>query len=131
ATSTNPVDVAGAADEDPLSFAHLAEICLQDSNVDGVIITGLFGGYRFLLSEAFGEREEAAAHALGQLVRRYKKPILVQTIYARHDITALRILREEQVPYYESVEITCRAMAALAEVGQFLASVERSEERRV
>ncbi len=122
ATATNPVDVAGAADEDPLSFAHLTEVCLKDPDVDGVIITGLFGGYRMLLSEDFGPREEAAAHALGQLVRQYKKPVLVQTVYARHDIPALHILREEGVPYYESVEITCRAMAALAEIGQFLAS---------
>lgn len=122
ATATNPIDVAGAADEDPLSFAWLTEVCLQDKDVDGVIITGLFGGYRWLLSEEFGAREETAAHALGELVRQHKKPVLVQTVYARHAIPALRLLREEGVPYYESVEITCRAMAALAEVGQFLAS---------
>ncbi len=121
ATATNPIDVAGAADEDPLSFAHLTEICLKDENIDGVIITGLFGGYRWLLSEDFGPREEAAAHMLGELVRHYKKPVLVQTVYARHDILALHVLGEEGVPYYESVELTCRAMAALVEVGQFLA----------
>ncbi len=121
ATATNPVDVAGAADEDPLSFAHLTEVCLKDPDVDGVIITGLFGGYRMLLSEDFGPREEAAAHALSHLVRHYKKPVLVQTVYARHDIPALHILREQGIPYYESVEVTCRAMAALAEIGQFLA----------
>jgi acyl-CoA synthetase (NDP forming) len=120
ATSTNPVDVAGAADEDPLAFAWLSEVCLQDPEVDGVIITGLFGGYRWLLSEDFGPREEAAARELGKLVRRYNKPVLVQSIYARHDIPALRILREEGVPYYESIEITCRAMAALSEIGMFL-----------
>ena len=120
ATATNPVDVAGAADEDPLSFAYLTEICLQDPDIDGVIVAGLFGGYRWLLSEDFGPREEAAAHMLGQLVRQYKKPVLVQTVYARHDIPALDILHEEGIPYYESVEITCRAMAALTEIGQFL-----------
>jgi acyl-CoA synthetase (NDP forming) len=121
ATSTNPIDVAGAADEDPLSFALLAEVCLKDPDVDGIIITGLFGGYRWLLSEEFGAREEAAARELGRLVRQYQKPVLVQTVYARHDIPALQLLREENVPYYESVEITCRAMAALSEVGEFLA----------
>ncbi len=121
ATATNPIDVAGAADEDPLSFAHLTEICLKDDDIDGVIITGLFGGYRWLLSEDFGPREEAAAHKLGDLVRHYKKPVLVQTVYARHNIPALHVLQEEGIPYYESVEITCRAMAALVEIGQFLA----------
>ena len=124
ATSTNPVDVAGAADEDPLSFATLAEVCLKDPDVDGLIITGLFGGYRMLLSEAFGPREEEAAHELGRLVRQYHKPILIQTVYARYDIQALQTLREEGVPYYELVEITCRAMAALSEVGQFLNSMQ-------
>ncbi len=122
ATATNPVDVAGAADEDPLSFAHLTEICLKDPDVDGVIITGLFGGYKMLLSEDFGAREEAAARALGQLVRQYQKPVLVQTVYARYDIQALKLLHEEHIPYYESIEITCRAMAALSEIGQFLAA---------
>jgi acyl-CoA synthetase (NDP forming) len=121
ATSTNPVDVAGAADEDPMSFAWLTEICLKDPQVDGVIATGLFGGYRELLSEDFGAREEAAARELGRLVRLYKKPVLMQTVYARQDIPALRILREEGVPFYESIEHTCRAMAALAEIGEFLA----------
>jgi len=120
ATATNPVDVAGAADEDPMAFVWLAEVCFKDPEVDGVILTGLFGGYRWLLSEEFGPREEAAAHELGNLVRCYKKPLLVQTIYARHTIPALHILREEGIPYFESVEITCRAMAALAEIGQFL-----------
>jgi acetyltransferase len=124
ATSTNPVDVAGAADEDPLAFAKLAEVCLKDPDVDGVVIAGLFGGYRMLLSEAFGAREEEAAHELGRLVRQYRKPVLMQTVYARYDIQALRTLREEGVPYYESVEITCRAMAALSEIGQFLARME-------
>ena len=122
ATATNPIDVAGAADEDPLAFAWLAEVCLKDSDVDGVIITGLFGGYRWLLSEDFGPREEAAARELGRLVRHYQKPILVQTIYARHAIPSLHMLRAEGIPYYESIEITCRAMAALCEIGQFLAN---------
>ncbi len=122
ATSTNPVDLAGAADEDPLSFAWLTEACLKDPEVDGVIITGLFGGYRWLLSEEFGTKEEAAAHELGRLVRQYQKPVLVQSIYARQSIPALHILREEGVPYYESIEITCRAMAALAEIGRFIAN---------
>ena len=120
ATATNPIDVAGAADEDPHSFAWLTEVCLKDPEVDGIIITGLFGGYRWLLSEDFGPREEAAARELGKLVRQYKKPVLLQTIYARHDIPALRILREEGIPFYESIEITCRAMAALSEIGMFL-----------
>lgn len=122
ATATNPIDCAGATDEDPLTFSQIAEVCLKDPAIDGVIIAGLFGGYRMLLSADFGVREEEAARELGRLVRQYQKPLLVQTIYARYDIPALHILHEMQVPYFESVEITCRAMAALTEVGQFLAS---------
>src|SRR5438270_846824 len=83
----------------PLACAWLAEVCFKDPEVDGVIITGLFGGYRELLSEEFGPREETAAHQLGKLVRQYRKPLLIQTIYARHAIPALHILREEGIPY--------------------------------
>jgi len=128
ATSTNPIDVAGATDEDPISFATITEVCLQDPAVDGVIITGLFGGYRMLLAEELGEREEEAARELGRMVQQYKKPVLVQTIYARHSIKALDILREQGIPYYESVEITCRAMAALAEIGQFLNATSNEQD---
>ncbi len=127
ATATNPIDVAGATDEDPMAFAEITEICLRDPAIDGVIVTGLFGGYRMLLSEAFGAREEEAARELGRMVKQYQKPVLVQTVYARHDIPALHMLQAERVPYYESVEITCRAMAALSEVGQFLASASTPE----
>src|SRR5258708_26693369 len=60
ATATNPIDVAGAADEDPLSFARLTEVCLKDPEIDGVIINGLFAAYPRLLSPDFGPREETA-----------------------------------------------------------------------
>jgi acyl-CoA synthetase (NDP forming) len=123
ATATNPIDCAGATDEDPLAFSRLAEVCLKDPAVDGVIITGLFGGYRMLLSADFGIREEEAARELGRLVREYQKPVLVQTVYARCDIPALDLLHKEQIPYFESIELTCRAMAALTEIGQFLESM--------
>jgi acyl-CoA synthetase (NDP forming) len=125
ATATNPIDVAGATDEDPLAFSRVTEVCLNDPEIDGVIIAGLFGGYRMLLSEDFGTHEEEAARELGRLVRLHRKPVLVQTVYARHDIAALRILQEVHVPYFESVEITCRAMLALVEVGEFLDSMSR------
>jgi acyl-CoA synthetase (NDP forming) len=125
ATSTNPIDVAGATDEDPLAFAWVTEVCLNDPEIDGVIIAGLFGGYRMLLSEDFGAREEEAACELGRLVRLHRKPVLVQTVYARHDIAALRLLQKEHVPYFESVEITCRAMLALVEIGEFLGTMSR------
>ena len=48
----------------------------------------------------------------GRLVRQNQKPVLAQSIYARHNIPTLHILREEGVPYYESIEITCFVLFA-------------------
>ena len=125
-----PLDQAMTFDRKPASSAlpfdaAVLDRLMDEAGIDVLLISSkhniqyLFGGYRFLLSEDFGPREEAAARELGKLVRTYNKPILLQSIYARHDIPALRILREEGIPYYESIEITCRAMAALSEIGLF------------
>jgi len=45
ASVRNPVDVAGGTDSDPTVFADCANIILKDSNVGGLLIVGLFGGY--------------------------------------------------------------------------------------
>ena len=65
ATATNPIDVAGGTDEDPLAFSQLAEVCLKDPEVDGVIITGLFGGYRMLLSADLGSPRGGSCTRIG------------------------------------------------------------------
>jgi acyl-CoA synthetase (NDP forming) len=108
----NPIDFAGASDENLSVYERCTEICLQDPAIGGVMIHGVFGGYRRDY-ETPENSYENSAKALGELVRKYHKPILVQTIYAAEDILSLNRLRKLGIPVNESVEITASCMAYL------------------
>ena len=73
ASVLNPVDVAGGTDSDPSLFADCAKIILNDPNVGGLLIVGLFGGYGIRFEESLAIGEEAAAHQLGVMVKKKKK----------------------------------------------------------
>ncbi len=42
---TNPVDLAGMGEQDPMSYAYALGALLAADDVDGVLMTGFFGGY--------------------------------------------------------------------------------------
>ena len=117
ASLVNPVDVAGGTDANPGVFADCAEILLQDPNVDGLLIVGLFGGYKLRFAESLGPIEDETARRLGVLVKRYNKPILLQSLYAPMRTDALQTLRRENIPVQESIEIATTCMTALAQYG--------------
>ena len=64
ASTANPVDLAGAGEQDVFSFAHTTRALLEDDGVDAVLFTAYFGGYSTLADE-LGEPELAAAELLG------------------------------------------------------------------
>ena len=45
AATTNPVDLAGAGEQDTFSFAHSTRALLEAPEVDAVLFTAYFGGY--------------------------------------------------------------------------------------
>ena len=67
ATVTNPVDLAGAGEEDVDRYAGALEILLASDQVDGVLLTGYFGGYSAHQS-GLSEPELAAARRMGEVV---------------------------------------------------------------
>ncbi len=71
-TVTNPVDLAGAGDREPGSYARAVETLLGAEEVDGVLLTGYFGGYS---SEPGGLHglEVAAAEAIAATVREQRQ----------------------------------------------------------
>ncbi|MHA1540317.1 MAG: acetate--CoA ligase family protein [Alphaproteobacteria bacterium] len=119
ASTRNPVDLAGAADMQPDIIGKCAEIVLADENVDGLIISGLFGGYSIRFSEALREEEEETARNLGGVVKKYNKPVILQSIYKEKATDALRTLQEAGVPVHSFVETSVRCMEALIQYGTF------------
>lgn len=125
ASLRNPVDVAGGADADPSLFADCAHIILEDDHIGGLLIVGLFGGYGIRFSEKLSFIEEDAAHQIGKLVKRVKKPIVFHSLYNFAKPHSLELLRYYEIPVYDSLEIACRCISALCQYGNYLGTYHR------
>ncbi len=122
ASVPNPVDVAGGTDADPSVFADCAEIILKDSNVGGLLIVGLFGGYGIRFAESLSLMEEDAAHRMGKMVKKGHKPIVLHSLYNSEKPHALELLRYYNIPVYDSLDISAKCISVLAEYGNYLKS---------
>ncbi|MDX8535868.1 acetate--CoA ligase family protein [Mesorhizobium sp. VK25A] len=122
ASVINPVDVAGGTDSDPSVFATCAEILLQDPMVDGLLISGLYGGYAVRFSQDLLSAEIDATNLIGAMPRRFGKPIVVHSLYGalQADKRPLPILEVHRagIPVHSSLETAVRCMQALAECGE-------------
>ncbi|MDM8516465.1 CoA-binding protein, partial [Desulfobacterales bacterium HSG16] len=122
ATVRNPVDVAGGTDSDPVIFAECARIMLKDTNVGGLLIVGLFGGYGIRFAESLALKEEDAAHQMGKMVKKHKKPIVLHSLYTSKSPHSLHLLRYYEIPVYDSLDVACKCIGVLAEYGKYLRS---------
>ncbi len=122
ASTRNPVDVAGGADENPAVFADCAEIMLHDPQVGGLLLVGLFGGYNIRFAESLAFVEEDAAHRMGKLVKDMGKPIVVHSLYNYARPHSLDLLRYYSIPVYDSLEVACKSISVLSEYGNYLHS---------
>ena len=122
ASVPNPVDVAGGTDADPSVFADCARIILNDPNVGGLLIVGLFGGYDIRFAKSLSLMEEDAAHRMGKLVRSRLKPIVLHSLYNSEKPHALELLRYYNIPVFDSLDVAVKCISALAEYGKYLKS---------
>ncbi|MEV0276798.1 acetate--CoA ligase family protein [Streptomyces sp. NPDC050610] len=107
----NPVDLAGAGEQDISSFTRTLDTLLADPDTDSVLVTGYFGGYG-TYGEALAARELATARAMGESVRRHGRPVVVHTMCA--DSPAADVLRAQGVPVFGAVEDAARTLGMLA-----------------
>ncbi len=112
ATVTNPVDLAGAGEQDVRRYARGVEVLLASDQVDGVLLTGYFGGYSADQSALTGP-EMAAAGQVADAVAARRKPLVVQTIYP--DSPASRLLRAAGIPVHRDIDRACAVLAGLVE----------------
>ncbi|MFW6011402.1 MAG: acetate--CoA ligase family protein, partial [Desulfosalsimonas sp.] len=106
----NPVDYGGTAEENPGVIADCVRVCMEDDSVDGIYITGFFGGFKEIIAPHVADLEEKASRALVELVKKYEKPLFVHTSFAAQDIEALNILRKAGIPVFESSERCARCL---------------------
>jgi acyl-CoA synthetase (NDP forming) len=109
----NPIDYGGTAEENPHMITECVKVCMEDDEVDGIYITGFFGGFKDIIAPHVAELEEQASRDMAALVKKHKKPLFVHTSFARDPIASLAILREAGVPVMESSERTAQCLSAL------------------
>ena len=110
AATANPVDLAGAGEQDAWSFARSTRVLLEGEDTDAVLFTAYFGGYSSL-SDEMREREVDVARELSAAAHETGKPLVVHTMY--WDSPPARLLRADGIPVYRAIESAVGALATL------------------
>jgi acetate---CoA ligase (ADP-forming) len=114
APTANPVDLAGAGEQDVFSFARTTGALLEADDTDAVLFTAYYGGYS-TQSDEMRDREVAVARQLAEAAAATGKPLVVHTMYASSP--AGHALRAAGVPTYRVIESAVDAVAALVADG--------------
>jgi acetate---CoA ligase (ADP-forming) len=109
----NPVDLAGAGEQDFSNFERVTRLVLASGEVDAVVLTGFFGGYSEM-SESFRTRETAVAREIVDAVDAIGRPLVVQAMYWRSAPAAA--FREGGIPVYREIEAALGALARIVQL---------------
>lgn len=113
----NPVDLAGTPEGDMWVFDRCLEVLLDDPDVDGIVIVGLYGGYADL-SEEFRVLEMDVAKSMAERIRKGDKPVVMHSIYQPQQPDCLKYLSEQGVPVFGAVDEAVRTMGVLVEYSE-------------
>jgi len=111
----NPVDLAGMGEQDPMSYANALGALLAADDVDGVLMTGYFGGYT-AVEEGFGggalaSGERKAGAEIARLVAFYGKPVAVQSMYPGSP--SCLAISTTGTPIFSAIEDAAASLAAV------------------
>ncbi len=108
--TANPVDLAGAGEQDFRSYARVIGGILESAEVDSVVLTGYLGGYGGQ-DDGLEARELEVARSLVAAGEVSGRTLVCHLMYA--DAPPARLLRKAGVPVYREIE---RALNSLARV---------------
>jgi acyl-CoA synthetase (NDP forming) len=110
----NPVDLAGAGEQDLANYALVTEAVLRSDDVDAAVLTGYFGRYGLDIP-AIAEREVAVAQRIGEIAAQ-GKPVLAHSMGP--DSPAADALWAAGVPTYDRIEPALHALRGLTALGR-------------
>ncbi|MFE7155978.1 acetate--CoA ligase family protein [Streptomyces sp. NPDC057636] len=108
AAVANPVDLAGAGEDDISTYASTPAVLADSSVTDAVVLSGYFGSYGHDIPE-HQAAESQVARAIGSLAAERAIPVVVHSM-AQHTAT-VRELHSAGVPTFADVEAALRAVA--------------------
>jgi acyl-CoA synthetase (NDP forming) len=106
----NPVDLAGAGDLDPGNYARALATLLEADEVDGVLLSGYFGGYS-TQPGGVHELELTAARDMVAAVASSGRPVVVHTMFPLSPSS--EILRAAAIPVHRHLESACRVLSGV------------------
>jgi acyl-CoA synthetase (NDP forming) len=109
---SNPVDLAGAGEQDVSSYARALHLLLGSDQVDGVLMTGYFGGYTTEQTN-LTQPELTTARQIAETVSAQGKPLVVQTIHPGSPTS--RLLRAAGIPVLRDTDRASDVLAGLVE----------------
>ena len=111
AGTTNPVDVAGAGEQDVGVFARTLDLVLSAPDADAALVTGWFGAYGEY-GPAMAAAEIAAAEAMAAGAGAHRKPVALHTLAP--ESAAAAVLRAAGIPVFRALDDAVRTLALLA-----------------
>jgi acetyltransferase len=111
--AANPIDYGGTAEENPRMITECVKVCMASNEVDGIYITGFFGGFKDIIAPHVAELEEQTSRELVELVKKHNKPLFVHTSFAQGVIKSLAILKNAGVPVMASSQRSSQCLSAL------------------
>ncbi len=117
--TANPVDLAGAGEQDFWNFERVTKAVLESGEVDAVIFTGYFGGYS-QMNDRFSPLETEVGHAIARAATASGRPLLAQAMF--WDSPPARALQSGGVPVYRDIEAVVDTLRHLVEQHETLSA---------
>jgi acyl-CoA synthetase (NDP forming) len=112
ATTRNPVDIAGAGEEDVFNFERVVRLMAQSGEADALVLTGYFGGYSEQ-SEDYRRLELEVAAALTGSAHDTGRLLMVHSMYPKSPTS--QQLRYDGVPVYADIDAAALALGRRAD----------------
>src|SRR5205814_10388745 len=112
ATTGNPVDIAGAGEEDVFNFERVVRLMAQSGEADSILLTGYFGGYSEQ-SEDYRRLELEVAAALTRAAHDAGRFLVVHSMYPKSPTS--QQVRHGGVPVFADIDAAARALGRLAD----------------
>ncbi|WP_305094017.1 acetate--CoA ligase family protein [Prescottella sp. R16] len=109
AACANPVDLAGAGEQDLTNYLTLVSELLASDETDSVLLTGYFGSYA-VDNPGLAGHEAALVGQMAAAARAARKPLLVHSMVAAG--STIEAMREHGLPAYPSIETAVDSIAA-------------------
>lgn len=107
AGAANPIDLAGAGEQDLDTYARIVDVLVRSGEVDAVVMSGYFGCYG-ADTPTLVERELEVAASVALTVAEHGCPVIVHSM--SHDSEVVRELRARAVPALFTIDAVARSL---------------------